>query len=266
MTRSKTGLWVARFAAASSITVFSGCETTGRIFESGGNQARRIVGGLEPTGVVSDTTERKELMKSSRALVESIDAEAIDQAVTQLAAAATKLTERIGAVSAEDLRDSSANLANSLRLISGQLETVRIDETLASVQSVADASNKQLSALDLESVNAVIAELGDAVGELKGAIETLKSDSSKVLARVDEIGGGVMLTLRDVQEQGVVANTNSTITTLRETSTALPDVAAEARRILSTANFVAQLLIGVAVLLLLCLAAWFVRLLRVRPA
>ena len=44
----------------------SGCHTTDQAMEMGGNKARKLVGDIDPTGFVSDTTQRKELMFAAR--------------------------------------------------------------------------------------------------------------------------------------------------------------------------------------------------------
>jgi len=254
--------------ALATLLVSSGCQTTQRALDAGGERARAIIGGVDPTGLAQETEERRKFWDAARSRLEAMDIDALNTAIVDASITLAQLSERVEAVSPDTISEMLRSIGESLAAVHAQLNELKLQEVVTTTQDLARTADQKLAAIDPEQVNALlrdtdatVVELCDTVSWLSGNVDRTLSETQTLLRSVNESLRGMPFD----ETRAALVELSPTLGSLRQTTQEFPTLAQAAARALTAATLVLHMAAGVLVLLGLLVVIWMVRALR-RPA
>lgn len=167
--------------------VLAGCETTGRVVETGGDKTRDLIGKVEPTGTLKEIEARRSAFDELRLRLEELDVEGFNALVASLTASAEKLAQHVDRIPSENLAALERDVSRTVAAVRTQAEAARLDETTSAVRTLTATLADKSSELDVSKINELVAEMIETVDELQSAAHTLETHTAGTLERVDQL-------------------------------------------------------------------------------
>jgi hypothetical protein len=229
-----------------------GCETVDRTVEAGGEGARKVIGGIEPTGIVKETQERQEAWGAIRLKVDQVDIGQFNETVADFRNLVQGLTQRLEVLPMEEFASANRSVAASAAALQQQIESLRLNEAVQSVEALGQTLNQKAAELDVTGFNALAGELQSVAEEFRRLGQTIAQDTT-VLARAaaERLHG-----LPPEQLRATLARLNAAAVSIDRVAEQLPQTAQKFDSALGSARFGFRATSAMALLASACMGLW----------
>lgn len=229
----------------------AGCASTRKSVEAGGAKTRSLLSDIEPTGGLREIQERRALWTDIRGQVTAIDIVNLNQAVGQLNALVSRLTERVDALPPEDVARWWDDVAASAASIRSQLDQLQLQPAVESITKLADTADAKVGTIDVDRFNATLEELTAAAADVRHAVGQLHRDVTPAVEQTQNVARSADEAIRQLP-----------MGQLRESVAQVPGITNNADATLGTIRLTFRIAAGAVAVFGLCGIAWLVRLVR----
>ncbi|MCO6437699.1 MAG: hypothetical protein J5J06_11470 [Phycisphaerae bacterium] len=156
----------------------------GRVVTRGGEQARALLGTVDPTGVVAETASRQRFWEKLQAKVEAFDVDALNETVRRIGAIGEPVEKKIDQIDVEEWQALRAEISALVDAIRKQVEAVELRQASASVSKLAETGEHQLASLDVPKVNEALSKVEQSMGEVVADTRQVADETRRILKAV----------------------------------------------------------------------------------
>lgn len=171
--------------------IAGGCKSSTRVVERSGEavvrgseEARSLLGTVDPTGVLFETAARQRTWEDLRAKVDAIDVDAWNTAVRRMIDLNDFFRSKLDEVDVTQwraLREEWSALAQATRL---QVEAANLQQTSEALASLAQTTEQRLAAADISKAGEAITQLEHAAEQVNRQVEEVSQDVQRILSAV----------------------------------------------------------------------------------
>jgi hypothetical protein len=165
----------------------AGCASTDPGARGSRYSASRVIGKVDPTGLVPETLARKDAATSIKDKFDQVDVEAINTAIVELEATVRAFRERVEALSVEDISQMQGHLVQASAQVRETVESTELRGALQSVERVTTVLAEKVQAVDVAGFNALLTRLNESVLHLDEAVSRIGTESSAAIGETREL-------------------------------------------------------------------------------
>lgn len=239
-----------------------GCRAAGTVVERGGTATRTVLGKVDPTGLIPETERRTQTWEQAQTVLRELDVEEWNRLTANLATVVEKLSERLDALEAGEVRAISANLLATSAALRKNAEAMDLTEVLGALGRAAEQIERHVASLEVERLNHVLAQteaVSERVNEVIEQVEPAIGEvAQKSVAVVQEVQS--TLAALPVQELRDSADrVNAAAAALAESTVWMPGLGRELNVTVQSIRAATFLAMGLMGLLGMCAVGWLLR-------